>query len=212
MADIFDLFKQISTENKSASGKPEYIVAGLGNPGAEYAETRHNAGFMAIDVIAARTSGNVKYSKFKSLTDTVKISGHSVLLMKPQTYMNNSGEAISEAAKFYQIPTSNIIVISDDICQAPGRMRVRKSGSAGGQKGLLSIINHLGSDAFPRIRIGVGEKPTPEYDLASWVLGRFPEADKKAVSKRLDDTLECVNMIIEGKLDEAMGIFNGKRD
>ncbi len=212
MADIFDLFKQISSNNKNTSGKPEFIVAGLGNPGAEYAETRHNAGFMAIDVIASRTSANVKYSKFKSLTDTVSIGGHSVLLMKPQTYMNNSGEAISEAAKFYQIPTSNIIVISDDICQAPGRMRVRKSGSAGGQKGLVSIINHLGSDAFPRIRIGVGEKPTPEYDLASWVLGRFPEADKKAVAKRLADTFDCIGMILDGKLDEAMGIFNGKRD
>ncbi len=212
MADIFDLFKQISTESKTASGKPEYLVVGLGNPGAEYTETRHNAGFMALDRIAARTSANIKYAKFKSLTDTVRIGGHSVLLMKPQTYMNNSGEAVSEAAKFYQIPTSNIIVISDDICQGTGRMRVRKSGSAGGQKGLLSIINHLGSDAFPRIRIGVGEKPTPEYDLAAWVLGRFSEADKKAVSNRLDDAYDCISMILEGKLDEAMGIFNGKRD
>lgn len=211
MADIFELFKKISTNSDSMSSKPEYIVAGLGNPGVEYEKTRHNAGFLALDSIAKRSSANIKQSKFKSLTDTVRIDGHSVLLMKPQTYMNLSGEAVGEAAAFYKIPPENVIVICDDICQAPGRMRVRRSGSAGGQRGLLDIIKHLGSDAFPRIRIGVGEKPNPEYDLKDWVLGKFGDYDMKRVSARLDDTYDCVRLIIDGKLDDAMGRFNGKR-
>ena len=211
MADIFDLFKQISTTS-SASGKPEFIVAGLGNPGSEYEKTRHNAGFMAIDVIAEKSGAKVRNSKYKSLTDTVKIGDHTVLLMKPQTYMNNSGEAIKEAAQFYKIAPENIIIISDDICQAPGRMRLRKSGSAGGQKGLASIIKYLGTDAFPRIRIGVGEKPSKDYDLAAWVLGKFPEEDMAVVKNRLADTYDCVKMILDGKFDEAMGYFNGRKD
>ncbi len=211
MADIFELFKKISTTSSSTGSKPEFIVAGLGNPGAEYDKTRHNAGFMALDRIAARAGASVKQSKFKALVDTVNIDGHSVLLMKPQTYMNLSGEAVGEAASFYKLPSENVIIICDDICQAPGRMRVRRSGSAGGQRGLLDIIKHLGGDAFPRIRIGVGEKPNPEYDLKDWVLGKFSEEDMKHVSERLDDTYDCVRMILDGKLDDAMGRFNGKR-
>ena len=129
--------------------------------------------------------------------------------MKPQTYMNNSGEAVSEAAAFYKIPAENIIVISDDVCQAPGRMRIRKSGSSGGQKGLQSIINHLSTDAFPRVRIGVGEKPSPEYDMADWVLGKIPEEDQK----KLFSVFECVHdalaLMVDGKTDDAMGKFNG---
>lgn len=211
MADIFDLFKQISSTSRPAGGKPEYIIAGLGNPGSEYERTRHNAGFMALDKLAEKTGANVKYSKYKALTDTVTIDGHTVLLMKPQTYMNKSGEAVSEAAKFYQIPPERIIVISDDISIAPGRMRLRMSGSAGGQKGLANIIEHLGTDAFPRIKIGVGEKPSRDYDLAAWVLGRFSEEDMKAVSLRLDDVLDCIKMMLAGKSEDAMGIYNGKK-
>lgn len=212
MADIFDLFKKISTTNDSVpNGKPEYIVVGLGNPGAEYERTRHNAGFLALDRISEKCTSPVKQAKFKALVATTVIGGHSVLLMKPQTFMNLSGEAVKEASSFYQIPADRIIVISDDICQAPGRMRVRKSGSAGGQKGLANIINHMGTDAIPRIRIGVGEKPNPEYDLASWVLGKFSDDDMKLISPRLDDTYECVKMLLDGKIDEAMGRFNGKK-
>lgn len=211
MADIFDLFKQISTSNGETKQKPEYIIVGLGNPGSEYERTRHNAGFLALDRIADKCNASVKQSKFKALIGNATIGGHSVLLMKPQTYMNLSGEAVKEAASFYQIPADKVIVISDDICQAPGRMRIRKSGSAGGQKGLANIINHLGTDAFPRIRIGVGEKPNPEYDLCDWVLGKFSEADMKALSPRLDDAYDSVVMILDGKTDEAMGKFNGKR-
>ena len=211
MADIFDLFKQISSGSSTASGKPEYIIAGLGNPGSEYERTRHNAGFMALDVLAEKTGAKIKQAKYKALIDTVSINGHTVLLMKPQTYMNHSGEAVKAAASFYQIPPENIIVISDDVTLAPGRMRLRKSGSAGGQKGLGSIIEHLGTDAFPRIKIGVGDKPSRDYDMAAWVLGRFPEEDMKAVALRLEDVLGCIKMILDGKMEDAMGIYNGKK-
>ena len=211
MADIFDLFKQISTNTKPAGGKPEYIIAGLGNPGSEYERTRHNAGFMALDKLAEKTGASVKYSKYKALTDTVTIDGHTVLLKKPQTYMNHSCEAVKAAASFYQIPPEKIIVISDDVTLAPGRMRLRKSGSSGGQKGLGSIIEHLGTDAFPRIKIGVGEKPSRDYDMAAWVLGRLSEEDMKAVSLRLDDVLDCIKMMLAGKAEDAMGIYNGKK-
>ncbi|MBQ8524335.1 MAG: aminoacyl-tRNA hydrolase [Clostridia bacterium] len=211
MADIFELFKKISTGTDAVKGKPEYLVVGLGNPGSEYERTRHNAGFMAVDRISERCSCSVKQSKFKALIGSTTIAGHTVLLMKPQTYMNLSGEAVKECASFYQIPAENIIVISDDICQDVGRMRIRKSGSAGGQKGLANIITHIGTDAVPRIRLGVGKKPTPEYDLSSWVLSRFSDEDMKLIIPRLDDTFESVKLIIEGKLEEAMGKFNGKK-
>jgi len=211
MADIFDLFKQISSGSSTATGKPEYIIAGLGNPGSEYERTRHNAGFMALDVLAEKTGAKIKQVKYKALIDTVSINGHTVLLMKPQTYMNHSGEAVKAAASFYQIPPEKIIVISDDVTLAPGRMRLRKSGSAGGQKGLGSIIEHLGTDAFPRIKIGVGDKPSRDYDMAAWVLGRFPEEDMKAVALRLEDVLGCIKMILDGKIEDAMGIYNGKK-
>lgn len=211
MADIFELFKKISTGTDAVKGKPEYLVVGLGNPGSEYERTRHNAGFMAIERISERCSCSVKQSKFKALIGSTTIAGHTVLLMKPQTYMNLSGEAVKECASFYQIPAENIIVISDDICQDVGRMRIRKSGSAGGQKGLANIITHMGTDAVPRIRLGVGKKPTPEYDLSSWVLSRFSDGDMKLIIPRLDDTFESVKLIIEGKLEEAMGKFNGKK-
>lgn len=211
MADIFDLFKKISSSSPDKGAKPEYIVAGLGNPGAEYARTRHNAGFLALDRVAAAAAVDVKQSKFKSLVGVANIGGHSVLLMKPQTYMNLSGEAVGEAASFYKIPPERVIVICDDICQAVGRMRVRRSGSAGGQRGLLDIIKHLGTESFPRIRLGVGEKPSPDYDLKAWVLGKFSDDDMKLLSARLDDTYECLGLMLDGKLDDAMGRFNGKR-
>lgn len=211
MADIFDLFKKIESKATTANGKPEFIIVGLGNPGVEYERTRHNAGFLAVDRVAEKCGVQIRQGKYKALIASASIGGHSVLLMKPQTYMNLSGEAVKEAASFYQIPADHVIVISDDVCQAPGRMRIRKSGSAGGQKGLANIINHLGTDAVPRIRIGVGEKPSPEYDLASWVLGKFTEDDMKLIVPRLDDTFESIKLIMDGKLDEAMGKYNGKK-
>ena len=167
MTDILDLFKKISSSSSSTQGAPEFLVAGLGNPGKEYAFTRHNAGFLAMDYLTEkRNLGDLRNSRFKSLVLQAEIEGHKVLLMKPQTYMNASGEAVREAADFYKIPPEKILVISDDVAQEPGRMRIRRSGSDGGQKGLRSIIEHLGTDAFPRIRIGVGAKPRPDYPMA----------------------------------------------
>ncbi|MBP3368192.1 MAG: aminoacyl-tRNA hydrolase [Clostridia bacterium] len=209
MADIFDLFKKIEAERKSASSNIEYIIVGLGNPGEKYARTRHNAGFLAIDYLSQKYSADVKQLKFKSLTGDVKIGEHRALLMKPQTFMNNSGEAVGEAAKFYKIAPENIIVIVDDIYQAPGRMRIRKNGSAGGHNGLKSIIEHLGADTFPRIKIGVGEKPNPEYELADWVLARIPKADEEPMFKIFEATADCIPMLLDGKTDDAMGKFNG---
>lgn len=209
MADIFDLFKKIEAERRTASSNIEYIIVGLGNPGEKYSRTRHNAGFLAIDYLSQKYSADVKQLKFKSLIGEAKIEEHRALLMKPQTFMNNSGEAVGEAAKFYKIAPENVIVIVDDIYQAPGRMRIRKNGSAGGHNGLKSIIEHLGADTFPRIKIGVGEKPNPEYELADWVLARIPKADEEQMFKIFEATADCIPMILDGKTDDAMGKFNG---
>ncbi len=209
MADIFDLFKKISSENAGASNPPEFIVAGLGNPGDKYTFTRHNAGFLAVDYISQKCGASVKQLKFKSLCGDCVIGGHRVILLKPQTYMNESGEAIRAAMDFYKIPPEKILVLVDDICQAPGRMRIRKSGSAGGHNGLKSVIEHLGCDSFPRIRIGVGEKPNKEYDLAAWVTGQIPEADREPMFKIFADSYDAVTYLLDGKFDDAMGKFNG---
>ncbi len=210
MADIFELFKKISTESASSHGKPEYLLVGLGNPGGEYARTRHNAGFLAMDYISQKCGiGELRELKFKSLTAAVTLADRRVLLMKPQTFMNASGDAVAEAASFYKIPPANIIVISDDVAQAPGRMRIRKSGSDGGQKGLRSIITRLSTDAFPRIRIGVGEKPNPEYPMADWVLGKIPDSDREKMFGIFECTYDAVLLILAGKFDDAMGKYNG---
>ena len=206
---IEDLFKQISTSSSHTSGKPEYIVAGLGNPGKEYEETRHNAGFLAIDFVAEKLGVKINRAKYNALCAEVRIGDKNVLLMKPQTYMNLSGTSICEAADFYKIPTANILVLCDDITQNPGKIRIRKSGSAGGHNGLKNIIQYGGSDKFPRIRIGVGAKPTPEYDLADWVTGKFPAEDKKAIAARFGDIEKAVSLILSGDFDRAMCLYNG---
>lgn len=209
MADIFDLFKKISSESSSVSNPPEFILAGLGNPGDKYTFTRHNAGFLAMDYISQKCGAAVKQLKFKALCGDCVIGGHRVILLKPQTYMNLSGEAIRAAVDFYKIPPEKVLVLVDDICQAPGRMRIRKSGSAGGHNGLKSIIECLGCDSFPRIRIGVGEKPSKDYDLAAWVTGQIPEADREPMFRIFADCYDAVTYILDGKFDEAMGKFNG---
>ena len=208
MSDLFELFRKIAAKPESA-GAPTAIVCGLGNPGPEYVFTRHNAGFLAMDYFSQKLGAELKTAKFKALTTITTIGGERVLLMKPQTYMNNSGEAVSAAAAYYKIPPEKIIVISDDVCQAPGRMRIRKSGSDGGQKGLRSIIEHLGTDAFPRIRIGVGEKPSPDYEMADWVLGKIPKADEKKLYAVFECVGEAIPMLFAGEFDAAMGKFNG---
>lgn len=202
---VFDLFKKIESEGKSAP--VTYIVAGLGNPGAKYEKTRHNAGFLAIDHMAEKLGEKINSSKFQSLCCRTAVDGTGVLLMKPQTLMNASGIAIDEAASFYKIPPEHIIVLCDDITQKPGKIRIRKSGSAGGHNGLKSVIGFCGED-FPRVRMGVGEKPTPEYDLADWVTGKLPEADMKALQGRFDDVYEAVRLILKGDYDRAMNLYN----
>lgn len=209
MADIFELFKKISTGTEDSKTPPEFIIAGLGNPGDKYTFTRHNAGFLALDFMAQKYNSPIKQLKFKSLCADTVINGHRVILMKPQTYMNYSGEAIVAASAFYKIPPEKIIVLVDDICQSPGRMRVRKNGSAGGHNGLKSIIEHLSSQEFPRIRIGVGEKPNKDYDLAAWVTGQIPENDREPIYKILEASCEACSLLLDGKLDEAMGKYNG---
>ena len=209
MADIFELFKKIAPKPALESGAPEVLVVGLGNPGKEYVVTRHNAGFLAMDYFAERRGVELRQLKFKALTAPLTVGGRRVLLMKPQTYMNASGEAVREAADFYKIPPEKIIVISDDAAQEPGRMRIRRSGSDGGQKGLRSIIEHLGTDAFPRIRIGIGAKPRPDFEMADWVLGKIPEDDQKKLFAVFGCVAEAIPLLVEGRVDDAMSKYNG---
>ena len=191
------------------SGGVDWLLVGLGNPGEQYERTRHNVAFLVADELAERHNVPIQRLKFRALTNTITVGGEKVLLMKPVTYMNLSGEAVHEAAAFYKVPPERILVISDEVALAPGKLRVRRSGSAGGHNGLKNIIAHLGSDQFPRIRLGVGSKPHPDYDMADWVLGRFQGEDKKAVEeavKRAADAAEC--LIREG-VDRAMNQYNG---
>lgn len=214
MADIMELFKKISSGSSSSAetaGAPEYIICGLGNPGDKYARTRHNAGFLAMDYLSQKCNIPIKRVRFKSLVGEGMVDGKRVLFMKPQTFMNASGEAVKEAADFYKIPPERIIVFSDDVNFAPGCMRIRKSGSDGGQKGLRSIITLLNSDQFPRVRLGVGEKPSREYDMADWVLGKLSDADCKAMYPCLEATYDTILLIMAGKIEDAMGKFNGMK-
>lgn len=207
MSNIFDLFKKIE-----ASHKPKapitHIVAGLGNIGKTYERTRHNAGFLAIDYIAEKIGARIDRVKFHATVAEAEIGGTGVLLMKPTTLMNNSGVAIAEAAAFYKIPPENVIILHDEISFDPGIIRIRRKGSAGGHNGLKSIIAHLGSQDFPRIKIGVGKKPSPEYDLADFVLGKFPEDDLKKLSERYPDIHSATELIIKGDIEGAMQKFS----
>ncbi len=190
------------------SGAYDYIIAGLGNPGAKYEMTRHNAGFLAIDMLAMKQNKEIKRLKFHALTCDAEIEGKKCLLMKPQTFMNNSGEAIVEAAKFYKIPPQNIIVLSDDISLDVGKIRIRRKGSAGGHNGLKSIIAHLGSEDFPRVKIGVGKKPNAYMDLADWVLGRFPKELEPQLKEALENADGAISLIVQDKFDRAMNLYN----
>lgn len=190
------------------SGAYDYIIAGLGNPGAKYEMTRHNAGFLAIDMLAMKQNKEIKRLKFHALTCDAEIEGKKCLLMKPQTFMNNSGEAIGEAAKFYKIPPQNIIVLSDDISLDVGKIRIRRKGSAGRHNGLKSIIAHLGSEDFPRVKIGVGKKPNAYMDLADWVLGRFPKELEPQLKEALENADGAISLIVQDKFDRAMNLYN----
>ena len=202
MSNIFDLFKKIETQKDTTP--VSVIIAGLGNPGAQYEKTRHNIGFIAIDYIAEKLGVRIDRAKFHALVAEAKVGNVRVLLMKPQTFMNNSGVAIGEAAAFYKIPAERVIVLHDEISFEPGNLRIRRKGSAGGHNGLKSIIAHLASEDFPRVKIGVGKKPTPDYDLADWVLGKMPKDAMEASEARFEDILGAVRLMADGKIDEAM--------
>ena len=190
------------------NGGYDFIIAGLGNPGAKYEMTRHNAGFLAIDLLAVKEDLKINKLKFHSLVGDIKIGDSKCLVMKPQTFMNNSGEAIGEAAKFYKIPPENVIVISDDISLDVGKIRIRRKGSAGGHNGLKSIIAHLGSENFTRIKVGVGKKPTADYDLVDWVLGRFPKELEGNLKTSLENAVSAIPYIVKDDVDQAMNLYN----
>ena len=206
--DIFDLFKKIESGSSNASAPIEFIIAGLGNPGKEYERTRHNVGFVAIEGIAEEAGVRIDRAKHRALVSEVTLGGKRGLLMKPQTFMNLSGEAIADAASFYKIPPERVLVLVDDISLEPGKMRIRRKGSAGGHNGLKSIIAQLGSQDFPRIKLGVGQKPSPDYDLVNWVLGKLPEEDQKAFVSILPDVKAAAELIVRGEIEAAMCRFS----
>ena len=195
-------------KNRS-SGGVEWLLVCLGNPGDPYENTRHNVGFQVADEIAARKDVPVQRLKFRALTNTVELGGAKVLLMKPVTYMNLSGEAAREAAAFYKVPPERVLVVSDDVALPPGRLRIRKGGSAGGHNGLKNLIQHLGTDQFPRVRVGVGEKPHPDYDMADWVLGKLQGEHKKAEDAAVKRAADAVESLIREGPDRAMSRYNG---
>ncbi|MDE7098512.1 MAG: aminoacyl-tRNA hydrolase [Ruminococcus sp.] len=198
----------MSSNTTNSSGKIEYIIVGLGNPGMEYDGTRHNAGFFTIDNLAKNIGADINRLKFKGKTAETVIEGKRCLLLKPTTYMNNSGESVVQAMEFYKIDAENIIVIYDDISLEPGKLRIRRKGSHGGHNGIRSIIDLTGRDDFPRIKIGVGKKPHPDYDLAKWVLGKFRKEDAEKLQLSADNAVECIKLMVSGKTDEAMNRFN----
>lgn len=207
MSSIFDLFKKIETNQAKFNEPISFIVCGLGNPGDKYARSRHNIGFMCLDYMSQKLNININRLKFKALCAETVISGSRVLLMKPQTFMNNSGEAVREAADFYKIPTERIIIIYDDISIAPGVMRVKRKGSDGGHKGVKSIIGQFGSENIPRIKIGTGSSPESR-ELINWVLGNISAESKEPTYKCIEASLPCTELIISGGIDLAMNTYN----
>lgn len=197
--NIFSAFKKANID---------FVLVGLGNPGKQYDKTRHNVGFNAIDYIADKFSVRLNKLKFSALSEKCVIADKNVLLVKPQTYMNNSGEAVGAIARFYKLTPEKIIVICDDIALPCGALRLRMKGSAGGHNGLKSINAHLKSELYPRIKIGVGEKPSPEYDLADWVLGVPTNGDIKLIESRNGDILKTVELLVSGKTDAALNECN----
>lgn len=202
------LFALIGQNKTPAGGPPEYMVVGLGNPGEQYAGTRHNAGFMAIDTLAAGLGAAIGRIGFKALYGMTEIAGRRVLLLKPQTFMNLSGESVRDAAEFYKIPMARVIVLVDDIDLPVGRLRVRAKGSAGGHNGLKNIIYLTGTDVFPRVRIGVDPKPRRDYDLADWVLGRIPKEKRELFADALGRAAQAASDIIENGTADAMNRYN----
>ena len=206
--DIFEKLKQLSAAGGETGTKPEYIVVGLGNPGIQYEGSRHNAGFITIEALERKLGFSCDRHKFKAKVGNTVIGGKNCLVMKPETFMNLSGDAVEEAMNFYKIPLENIIVIFDDISLEPGQLRIRRKGSAGGHNGIKSIIAQCDGENFPRIKLGVGKKPNPDYDLAKWVLGRFSEEDRKKIDDAAARACDALELMVQDKIDEAMSKFN----
>lgn len=192
------------------TGQPGWLIAGLGNPGAQYEKTRHNTGFQAVSCLAQRLGVTIRKNRFRALCAEAEYHGQKLLLMMPQTFMNASGISIEAAAHYYKLPPERVIVLFDDISLPVGRLRVRASGSAGGHNGLKSIIAMLQSDAFPRVKIGVGAKPHPDYDLADWVLSAVPQAEQEPYQAAIHNAADAALCIVENGCEKAAAQFNGK--
>lgn len=202
---MFNSFKKTTSVSV---GTPEFLVVGLGNPGNKYTYTRHNSGFLCLDMLSQKLNFRIDRLKFKSLICDTKINGHRCIVMKPQTYMNNSGEAIRECANFYKIKPENIIVIYDDISLDVGKLRIRRKGTDGGHNGIKSIIYHLNSDQFPRIKLGCGKKPHPDYDLIDWVISEFKKDELKALEPALENACKALELMLDNQIDKAMNLYN----
>lgn len=187
----------------------DWMIVGLGNPGEKYARTRHNVGFRVLSLLAQQQNVKINRAKFSALSAMTSIGGQKVLLLMPQTFMNLSGQAVSQAAAFYRIPPERIVVVFDDISLPVGRLRVRPDGSAGGHNGIKSVIASLGSQAFPRVKVGIGAKPCPEYDLADWVLSTFSAAEEKALSSAVERAADAAADIVQKGAADAMNRYNG---
>ena len=196
-------------KKQRSAGPVDFIVAGLGNPGKQYEGTRHNAGFMALEALAERLGVPVTRVRFKSYCGEAVIGEKRALLLMPQTFMNLSGEAVCEAMRFYKLPPERVLVMMDDISLPVGVIRLRRKGSDGGQKGMRSIITLSGSDQFPRIKLGVGAKPHPDYDLAAWVLPRFTKEEAPGMVQAAHHAAEAAELIVQGRMEEAMNRYSG---
>ena len=194
--------------NRNKTGGVTWLVVGLGNPGSKYESTRHNMGFLAVDMLAEKEKFKFNKLRFKAWTATWELGGEKVLVMKPQTYMNLSGESVGEAARFYKIPPEHVLVISDDIALPTGKLRIRSGGSAGGHNGLKNIIQHLGSDKFPRIKVGVGSPQQAGYEVVDWVIGKPMGDDQKVLLEALGKAADAVSVVIAQGPDRAMNRFN----
>lgn len=202
------MFKNLFSSRPSVpTGPVEFLIVGLGNPARQYENTRHNAGFITLDVIAEKAGARVDRIKFKGLCGEGMLGGKKVLFLKPSTFMNLSGQAVQEAMAFYKLPPEKVLVIFDDISLEPGRLRIRRKGSDGGHNGIKNIIYLSGKDTFPRIKMGVGKKPNPGWDLADWVLSRFTEDELKAIQDAAERAASAAELIVQGKIDEAMNRY-----
>jgi PTH1 family peptidyl-tRNA hydrolase len=206
--DIFKIFEQLKKADvKAAPGKISFIIAGLGNPGMEYTNTRHNAGFMAADRLVKDAGGNFDKLRFKANTADITIEGSRALVIKPVTFMNCSGESVVEAMNYYKIKPEQVLIICDEIYLEPGDIRIRRKGSHGGHNGLKSIFELTGEENFPRIKIGIGKKPD-KYDLANWVLSKFTDTEKIAMEKAYENSVNAAKLIVSGNIDKAMNKYS----